>query len=257
MIAPTRNSARVKLRHIFTTLIGYVLIFTLAQSSTAWADPSVVGEWSVVQDWPTASIHSNMLPTGKVLFYIRQADPPLLFDPETEAITPAANPGLNLFCSGHSFLADGRVLTSGGHLGSVDGFGLKTATIYDPFNDTWTSVPDMNAGRWYPSSTTLANGDVLVTSGRIDKDVRNDLPQVYEAATGTWRDLTDAVLTQLNYPRTFLAPNGKVFVATKHSRYLDTSGTGSWSSEFATHLVGGRDNYGVNFYVGMHKANYK
>ena len=45
----------------------------------------------------------------------------------------------------------------------------------------------------------------------------------------SWRDLTDAQLTIPYYPRPFLAPNGKVFVATMPSRYLDTTGTGSWS----------------------------
>ena len=46
--------------------------------------------------------------------------------------------------------------------------GLPNASIYNPFTDTWHRVPDMNAGRWYPTATTLANGDVLVVSGRID-----------------------------------------------------------------------------------------
>jgi len=38
----------------------------------------------------------------------------------------------------------------------------------------------MNAGRWYPTVTTLANGDVVAGSGGIDRTVGvNALPQVF------------------------------------------------------------------------------
>ena len=70
----------------------------------------------------------------------------------------------------------------------------------------------MNGGRWYPSSTTLANGDILVTSGNAKNGV-NKLPQVYQVDQNAWRDLTSAELSMPNYPRTFLAPNGLVFFA--------------------------------------------
>ncbi|MGH3660003.1 MAG: galactose oxidase-like domain-containing protein, partial [Micromonosporaceae bacterium] len=100
--------------------------------------------------------------------------------------------------------------------------------------------PDMNAGRWYPTTTVLANGDVLVVSGDVDLMVGvNTLPQVFQVATGTWRNLTGAELAQATYPSMLLAPNGKVFNAgpEKVTRYLDTSGTGAWS--FVADQVGG------------------
>jgi hypothetical protein len=94
----------------------------------------------------------------------------------------------------------------------------------------------MNAGRWYPTNTTLANGDVLVLSGAItSSDTINALPQVWQVATSTWRDLTNANSADDGgkdlYPWIFLAPNGRVFKAgpERRSRYLDTSGLGTWS----------------------------
>ena len=39
----------------------------------------------------------------------------------------------------------------------------------------------MKAGRWYPTDTTLANGDMLVVSGATDQDTLNPLPQVWPA----------------------------------------------------------------------------
>jgi hypothetical protein len=91
----------------------------------------------------------------------------------------------------------------------------------------------MNAGRWYPTNTTLANGDVLVVSGDIDSQTNVDtLPQVWQTASGTWRNLSTALLALPLYPRMLLAPNGKVFDAgsDRLTRYLDTTGTGTWTT---------------------------
>jgi hypothetical protein len=91
-------------------------------------------------------------------------DNSILWDPATETVTAAlAFSGFDIWCSGHSFLADGRLLVTGGAM-YVE-VGLPNAALYDPFADAWTPLPDMNAGRWYPTNTTLGNGDVLVTSG--------------------------------------------------------------------------------------------
>ena len=87
----------------------------------------------------------------------------------------------------------------------------------------------MNAGRWYPTTTTLADGSVVIVSGDIDTTVGvNRLPQVW--ANGTWRDLTSAQIAMPLYPFMLLAPNGRVFNAgpQQATRYLDTSGTGTW-----------------------------
>ncbi len=130
---------------------------------------------------------------------------------------------------------------AGGHI--QNGIGLSKASLYNAFSNTWSAAPDMNAGRWYPTVTTLANGDALVVSGSTDNTVGvNTLPQVYQAGTGTWRNLTSAQLSQDLYPMMFLAPNGKVLnvAPTPTTRYLDTSGTGSWSF-VATRTFGVRD----------------
>ena len=186
-------------------------------------------------------MNTHLLPTGKVLFWAYDdAEGFYIWDPNTKAVSDAASPELNLFCAGHSFLPDGRLIAEGGHI--RNNIGLDSASIYDPFQDTWTRIANMKGGRWYPSSTTLANGDVLVTSGDNKKKV-NRLPQVYQLSLETWRDLTNAQRSLPLYPRTFLAPNGHVFFATATSRYLDTSGSGAWI-DVAERNVASRDNYG-------------
>jgi hypothetical protein len=202
----------------------------------------VVGQWSGVETWPIVSVHEQLLPTGKVMFY-PYTDGPFLWDPATSGVIPAAPAGFNIFCTGHSFLPDGRLFVAGGHI--ANNVGLPNAAVYNPFTNLWTDVPVMNAGRWYPTNTTLPNGDVLVVSGDIDRTVWvNPLPQVWQLATGSWRDLTAAQLALPLYPFMFVAPNGRVFNAgpQQTTRYLDTSGSGAWS--FVANSNFGNRDYG-------------
>jgi galactose oxidase len=101
-------------------------------------DPSVVGQWSAVQNWPIVAVHAHLLPTGKVLFY-PYSDDPRLWDPVTGAFTSAAPAGFNIFCTGHAFLGDGRLLVTGGHI--ANNVGEPKAAIYDPLANSWTRLP--------------------------------------------------------------------------------------------------------------------
>jgi galactose oxidase-like protein/uncharacterized protein DUF1573/Kelch motif protein len=207
--------------------------FITCVAAQAQMGPSLDGEWGPVVSWPYEVTHASLLATGKVLVWppYNLGDNARVWDPTTNTFVVSPKAGYNIFCSGHTHLADGRVLVSGGQIGAVL-YGVPNASIYDPTTDTWTRLPDMESPRWYPTNTTLANGDVLVTSGQIDP-VRgiDGLPQIWQAATSTWQDLSSAQLIVPLYPRMFLAPNGKVFYAGEapQSRYLDTTGTGQWS----------------------------
>ena len=103
----------------------------------------------------------------------------------------------------------------------------------------------MNLGRWYPTDQVLPNGDVLVVSGDVDVSTGNNpLPQVWQASTGTWRSLTNAQLQLGLYPTLSLAPNSKVFVSGPSitTRYLDTIGTGAWTT-VGDHIFQGVRDY--------------
>jgi hypothetical protein len=232
MFSPYANKAKILL------LALAVVCLVVSAGIAAQPDPSLVGQWSFVPDLPYFPVHLSVLPTGEVMIWPGDVagggvsgNDPRLWDPVTQSTSLLAKPGYDVFCSGHSFLADGQLLVTGGHIQT--NVGLPNASVYNPFTDTWTAVPNMNAGRWYPTNTTLANGDVLVVSGSIDLNLgSNPLPQVFEAATGTWRNLTNAQLSLDLYPRMHLAPNGKVFNSgpSQVTRYLDTSGAGSWTA---------------------------
>src|SRR4026209_2613170 len=142
-----------------------ILLLTVAiglSSQRAHAQASAVGQWGTTQPFPFISVHACLMPDGKVIFWDYSGNT-RIWDPVTTAITTPAQPGRNTFCSGNSLMGDGRLFVPGGHI--QNNVGLPSASYYDPVANTWTSVPDMNAGRWYPSSTVLPNGDILVTSG--------------------------------------------------------------------------------------------
>ncbi len=130
--------------------------------------PPEVGQWTHLGTWPISATHANLLPNGKVLLYgefDEGAGTPWLWDPVSGALTAAPVPDYNIFCSGHSFLPDGRLLVTGGHVESH--IGVPHISIYDAATNSWSRAPDMNDNRWYPTNVTLPNGDVAILSGEM------------------------------------------------------------------------------------------
>jgi galactose oxidase len=229
--------------------------FTFTVESAA-----VRGQWGPVFPLPNVAVHASLLPTGQVLIWGRRDQPsqsldehfctPFLWDPETDQVTNTAQPTLadgnttvNLFCSGHTFLPDGRLMVVGGHL--FDSQGLNQACIYDPVANSWipTAVKDTDHGRWYPTATTLADGSVLVTSGSFLQDGQtpiNAIPQVWN--DGAWTSHPEFALPPEKasfplYPRMHVTSSGKVFMtgALAASWTLDLTGAGQWTSSQGRH----------------------
>jgi hypothetical protein len=231
----------MKSRYTVVVFLGVLVALTVAPAIVA-AQPDVTGQWSSLPPMPSVPIHTHLLPTGQVMYW-GAGIPSALWDPVTHSVSSTGQPDYELFCSGHALLADGQLFVAGGHI--ENNVGLARASTYDASSGSWKYKPNMNAGRWYPTTTVLGNGDVLVVSGDIDTAVGvNKLPQVFQVETGTWRDLTSAQLALDLYPFMFLAPNGKVFHAGPGSktRYLDVSGTGTWT--FVADRVGEYRDYG-------------
>jgi hypothetical protein len=197
---------------------------------------ATMGEWDPPFTWPVVAVHLHLLPNGKVLSW-GAAGEPQVWDPATGHFASAPSATM-LFCSGHAFMGDGRLLVTGGHI--TEHHGLPDANIFDPVSETWTPVPPMSKGRWYPTSTTLPDGGVLTLGGRDQSGAEVDLPEVWSG--GTWRRLTGARRILPYYPRTLVAPNGLVFYAgeLEETAYLDPAGSGRWIP-VASSNYGGRD----------------
>lgn len=225
--------------------------------------PDTIGQWSGLVNWPQVGVHLQLLPNGNVLSWAYRYDDH--DDTNTskqvfEVAIPAGgvpavvrrvdNSTTNIACSGFTLLPDGRMFVAGGENA---GGGQIAANIFDYRSGTWTRVGDMNQRRWYPTTTTLANGDVLTVAGLIDFATESIAPisQVWSPLTG-WRDLTTAIADDLGtYPRMHLAPNGQVFKAGMAARtpYLDTRGTGAWTDVAWLNHREGRD-YGTSVMYG-------
>lgn len=139
-----------------------------------------------------------------------------------------------LFCSDLEFLADGRVLATGGtayyndpgtnEIGLIELEGLRNARIFDPKTNKWTQTGDMHHGRWYPSMVTLGSGNIFVASGvqKLAKPMYPSHPQdsgrnVVQTETflprkGEWIENGSSADRSLPlYPRLHLLPNGHVY----------------------------------------------
>jgi hypothetical protein len=210
------------------------------------ANAALVGQWGNPVSWPSpaVAIHANLLPDGRVLTWGRTVHQPVLWDPIGGGFSGVSEP-VDLFCSGHTLLPDGRILVAGGHSG-VDGKGLMSSVLFDFASNSWQTGPTMRNGRWYPTNLTLASGEVLTISGGDTAGVLNVIPEVWSPGglngEGGWRALTSATASLPYFPMMFVAPNGTAFVAgpNQATGYLNTSGAGSWTAG-PNRTFGGRD----------------
>jgi hypothetical protein len=83
----------------------------------------------------------------------------------------------------------------------------------------------MQYRRWYPSVTSLTNGEMLITGGRpwLPEERRTN---------GSLRTLSEAWMDVPFYPWMDVAPDGRVFYSgpDDNLRKLDPAGTGTWQS---------------------------
>ena len=225
--------------------------------------PDKRGQWGDPFTLLNVGIHAHVLPTGLVLMWGRRDNPqqsldtdpasplapglppappatctPFVWNPANGNMTQTPQPTLNdgttnanLFCSGHAFLPDGRLLVAGGHL--ADSHGLNQATIYDSAADTWTPTAVMNDGRWYPTAITLPTGSVLVLSGSYldptqNQVVNNLVPQIW--SDGNFTSIASMGAAFDLFPRVHVASTGIVYLTSLVQGWsLDTSGEGTWT----------------------------
>jgi hypothetical protein len=173
------------------------------------------GAWSGPYDWsPLVAVHMALMPTGEVVMWDGQefgAFSAHIWNPLSGAFVSVLN-SPNLFCSGHCVLPEGRVFVAGGH---VNGYvGIPDLNFFDATLMQWTPGPPMAFARWYPTTTVLPDGRVLVTSGTLDcMTCIVDVPEIYNPTTNSWQQLSSARLALDLYPHVYVLPDGRVIAA--------------------------------------------
>lgn len=230
-------------------VLGATSWWHLRQRAVSPDQYHVRGKFGPVVGWPLIPLQVITLPDGRVMSYGTDAkgqqtgqtiydiwDPTKGFGPESHLTLPNQT-GTDIFCSGQLLVpADGAVLLVGGDLTVNGQRNWSSADInYFDFNKTVlkSSGRTMQRPRWYPTVATMASGEVLVVGGKLDPTHYAPIPEIYNPKTG-WRTLPGADKNEAygepnwNYPRLWLAPNGKIFNVSRlgNTFYLDIEGQG-------------------------------
>lgn len=230
-------------------------------------NPYDVGQWEVSFTAGASMSHAAVLPNGKVLYWTGATFPTTdshlwncvlnngLCDPDVAGNNKEAIPysTVELFCSGHSHLPDGRLFAAGGTSATTFGTPLTTIFNLSPSSSSpppATSGPTMTNGRWYPTTVTLGNGETVILTGLYCPipgspcgTVFNTIPEVANSTGTSLRTLSTAQepANELAlYPWLYLGSDGRVFRAgpLSPSRWLDTTGTGAWGTTTKPHFNG-------------------
>jgi len=199
-----------------------------------------VGAWSGAVDpgTKTIGISAVLLHTGKVLLFggkYRTTDKntaAYLYDPVTrtghEVPAPAA-----VYCGGVTILSDGRVFSSGGAFPKVP-YGIPDQFLFNPVTEQWVRQPSTERARYYPTTTKLANGSIVVTAGtEADGTTRNPQTEVYTppasgGTTGSVRTVGSSHPTVF-YPRQWTMPDGNMLQMDSRKVYKLNTSTWAWT----------------------------
>lgn len=158
-----------------------------------------------------------------------------IWDPNTQTSSAAASMGDARTQHTATLLADGRVLAVGGAamfdltdlttvLASLNN-SHKSAEVYDPVANTWTSVPDLPIGGLLPigivghNASLLSTGDVLVTAGiRVNNLLLSPIPSfrdecfLFSPGSSSWSSAPDMPIPVRGYHGQAALPDGKAIV---------------------------------------------
>ncbi|TMB93885.1 MAG: DUF1929 domain-containing protein, partial [Chloroflexi bacterium] len=242
LVASTSYSYQVRAADAAGNLSAYSAVASATTSNT----PPGLGQWSAVMNWPIVAVHAHLLPTGDVLAwsdYLNNGGAQI-WRPATNTFTSTSFSLVNLFCAGHAYMADGRLLITGGIVGSQDDLGPRESTIFSPLTETWSQGGLMAMGRYYPTTTTLPDGRLLVQGGTTTcGSCIADIPEIYDPVSNSWTQLASTARMAFKYyPHTFVLPDGRVLVAGQDdkaisSQVLDLT-TQAWTTVDSTVLDG-------------------
>jgi plastocyanin len=189
------------------------------------------GKWEELPGLPGITfMHAVLLPnTTRLLFwgYGPQPDQSRLWDQATGLYTSPANqpadvsPDQDLWSGAHAFLdaATSMILAHGGYRHNpgppMTNDTERRAFFFDPATSTWSHAAETNAGRFYPTTLTLANGSVMTLFGQdsITYATVASFEIFTPGGVGSWSAPKALPFNYFYYPWTFQLPNSEIFIA--------------------------------------------
>ena len=215
--------------------------------------PTNLGQWSSPQSLGMVAIHAALMNNGTVLVYSYPGPSPArVVDPVANTVTDVTFPSLlDIFCSGLSFLPDGRLFVDGGMLDSLypKKAGIFNANIFDPSTNTWTPVPNMNYARWYPTTVPMPDGTIFVLAGTNQTgNIIQVATESYNPITNAWTELPTSAWVPTpvdDYPLMTLLNSGTLFYAApRPDTQMYNPSTQTWS------FVANR-NFGYRYHAAV------
>jgi len=229
---------------------------------SAHAQANIQGQWTTLSvQTPINPIHMALMNNGKVLVTSGSGNLPgntnfqaAVWDPTGGTIN-AFPVTWDMFCNGVTILPDGRPLVAGGTIQYDPFLGARNASVFDPISNTFSDLPPMLHGRWYPTTITLSDGRALVYSGLNENGPTNSTIEFFSVQSG-WSTPVKGPWTPPLYPRLHVLPNGKVFYSgpTINSSIFDPS-SNTWTVKIATTNYKNPRTYGSSVLLPLTPAN--
>jgi plastocyanin len=194
---------------------------------------AVGGRWDELPGLPEMTfMHAVLMPnSSRVLYwgYGPYADQTRMWDQATGLYTQPANQPQsltadeNIWSGAHAHLNDaqGTILVHGGyHNSSNPPLTPQTehrAFLFDPATSSFMAAADLNVGRFYPTTLTLADGRPMTLFGQDNASPGSPTAASLEIFTpggaGAWSAPKPIPFNYFYYPWTFLLPGGDLFIA--------------------------------------------
>jgi plastocyanin len=190
------------------------------------------GRWEELPGLPEITfMHAILLPNSTRLLYWGygpRADQSRLWDQATGLYTHPPNQpqdvtaDQNIWSGAHAHLNDsaGTVLAHGGFYNNpaapLTPDTERRAFQFDPAGLTWSAGADVNVGRFYPTTLTLADGTALTLFGADNAGGGGAVASLEifsPGGVGAWSAPKALPFNYFYYPWTFLLPGGDLFVA--------------------------------------------
>ncbi len=203
------------------------------------------GTWRVTTNpSPVRAAHVALLHTGKVLLVAGSGTDEAnfnagtfrtsLWDPASGTFQSVATPW-DAFCSGHAFMADGRLLVAGGtsaYPNATDGrfAGSKKAFMFDPVSARYQAAPDTAIARWYPTVVELGDGRLLTIAGYDENRANTRDLEIFNGTSWTRPAAPPEQMPFMpTYPALHLLQDGRLFYSGASVYGSKITGPGIWN----------------------------